>query len=181
MGRGEEKADGQRYCLLPTAGLKQLVDLTGTEVRAIIPYDDSNVYAIVDNTVYKLTITDNAKTATGASIGTIGTSSGYISWAKNPTQVMIVDGSTSGYIITVSTDTLVTITDADFTGGDTVVFFDSYFFYNTPNASTMFATSQNDGSTVNAADVATAEGSPDLLVGLAVDKRELWAFFFQEL
>lgn len=166
----------QQFALLPTAGKKTLVDLSGTEVRAIMEFNDT-VYVVVNSTVYKLTINDNAETATGASIGTISSQSGLISWAKNPTQIMFTDGTTTGgYIITVSTDTLTQISDADFTGATTVVFMDSYFLYNTPNASTMFATDSNNGLSVDALDVATAEGSPDRLVALAVDKRELWAF-----
>ena len=168
--------DGRgKTALLPTPGLSSIVSSGGSEVRAIMAHGD-NLYAVIDNTCYTLTFDTDAISGTLSSIGTLSTSSGPISWDINPTQIMIVDGSTNGYIITVATDTFAAISDADFTGGVTVVFFDSYFIYNTPDASTMYATALNDGSDITATDFGTAEGKPDKLVGLAVDKRELWAF-----
>ena len=166
---------GGAGALLPTPGLLELVDLSGDEVRAVMAANDK-IYAIVDNTVYKLEFNTARTSMTSSSVGTINTSEGDISWDYNPTQIMIVDGSEDGYIITTATDTLTTISDSDFTGGTQVVFLDSYFFYNTPDASTLYATNINDGSSVDALDVTTAEARPDKTVGLAVDKRELWVF-----
>lgn len=169
-GRGEQN-------LLPTPGLKQLVDLSGSEVRGLIQFTDGDIfYAVVDEIFYEITINRDAQTATSTNRGTLNTTNGLVSMAINPTQVMIVDGSTDGYIYTVSTTTLTTIADVDFTGGTQVRFFDSYFFYNTPDAATVFNTAINDGSTISALDVFTAEGSPDDTVGIFVDKRELWVF-----
>ena len=163
-------------CLLPTAGKKTLVASSGKEVRALILFNDT-IYTIIDNSFYKVTFNEDALTMTLSSVlGTLATSTGPVSVARNPTQIMIVDGSTTGYVHTVSTDIFTTLDDADFTGGKMVVFMDSYFIYNTPNAATMFTTASNNGLAISALDVITAEGKPDKLVGLAVDKRELWAF-----
>jgi hypothetical protein len=159
---------------LHTPGLTELVDLSGNEVRAIMPFDDK-LYVIVDETVYLVTLAVDQNSATSSSIGTLTNSTGRISWARNPTQIMLVDGSTNGYVITASTDTLAAISDTDFTGGVTVNFIDSYFVYNTPDSATMFSTDSNDGTTIDALDVATAEASPDQLKAIIVDKREIWA------
>lgn len=159
---------------LHTPGLKELVDLSGDAVRAIMPFEEK-LYVIVDQTVYSLTLSADKESATSTTVGTLTNSTGRISWSRNPTQIMIVDGSSTGYIITTSTDSIAAIADADFTGGDTVNFIDSYFVYNTPNAATMFATSSNDGSTVDALDVATAESSPDKLKAVISHKGEIWA------
>ena len=156
-------------------GLTELVDLSGNEVRALIPFDDT-LYAIVDDTVYEVTITADRASATGTSIGTLTSFTGRISWARNPTQIMLVDGSSAGYIITPGSDSVAAITDSDFTGGTTVDFVDSYFIYNTPGAATMYATASNDGTDVTALDFATAEVSPDRLKAIIADKREVWAF-----
>lgn len=162
--------------LLPTAGLHLLGEIGSVEaIRAVIRFD-AFLYIVADDKFYKMTFNEEALSATFSELGTLSTRSGVVSWARNPTQIMLVDGSPYGYIHTVSTDTFQAIADNDFTGGSTVVFMDGYFVYNTPNASTMFTTAVNDGTVVSALDVATAEGSPDKLVGLAVDKRELWAF-----
>lgn len=167
----------KKVVLLPTPGLLELVDLGTGPVRAIMEDNSGNIYAIGGNTVYKITLDSIGRTATAASIGTIGTNDSPISWDVNPTQIMFVDGSpTGGYIITTATDTLAQITDSDFTGGDTVTFMDSYFIYNTPDAANMYATDSNNGASVKAAAFSTAEGRPDNLVAVLSDKRELWAF-----
>ena len=160
---------------LHTAGLKTLVDLVGDEVRAIIPFDDK-LYVVVDSSVHLVTIAADKESATSSVVGTLVSFTGRIDWARNPTQVMLVDGSTAGYIITASTNTVAVIADSDFTGGTTVDFIDSYFVYNTPGAATMFSTDSNDGTTINALNVATAEASPDRLKAIIAHKREIWAF-----
>lgn len=160
-----------------TPGLKQLVDGSGSEVRALIEYQGL-LYAVIDNIFYEVTVNKDAETATLTSRGTITTSTtGLVKWDTNPTQIMMVDGTaTGGWIYTPANTTLTQITDGDFTGGESVVFMDSYFIYNTPDAATMFATAQNDGTTITATDVATAEGYPDDLVTLEKFHGELWAF-----
>lgn len=173
---GQDGQGNPQWVLLPTAGLKTMVTISGNQVRSIMEFDGT-VYAVVDDGVYKLTINDNTNTATAAQIGSLTTSgAGRILWARNSTQIFFTDSTaTGGYILTVATDTVTQIADADFTGAETVVFLDSYFIYNTPNGTTMFSTASNDGSSINAIDVATAEGNPDKLIALAVDKRELYA------
>jgi hypothetical protein len=140
---------------------------------------DNRLFAVADNVVYEVVLSESLQSASLVTLGTIGTNSGNLSWARNPTQIMIVDGSTKGYIITPSSSsssaTLSTITDPDFFGGSTVVFVDSYFVYNPPNTSYMAASQINDGTDYNALDIVTAEGRPDKLVALLVDKREIWA------
>lgn len=160
--------------LLPTPGLKEVVDLSGNEVRALMRFDEK-LYAVVDQTVYLLNYNEDSRTATGTSIGTVASQEGQIIWARNPTQIMLADEA-KGYIITVSTDTVEEITDPDFNGASTITFMDSYFIYSQPNSTVMYATAINDGTTISALDFASAEGNPDKLVGVISDKRELWAF-----
>lgn len=169
---GDEKI---KLTQLHTSGLKELTDLSGDSVRVIMPFNNS-LYVVVDETCHKVTLSADKLSATSSSIGTLPGFSGRISWARNPTQIMLVDGSSKGFIITPSTDTITEITDADFTGGVTVEFLDSYFIYNTPNAATMYSTAINNGLSVDALDVATAESNPDNLLAILAHKRELWAF-----
>lgn len=166
-----------KYGLLPVAGKRTIIDLGGNETRAVVNINDT-VYAVVDSTVYKLTINSDGTSVSSSTIGTITTSStGPINVSYNSTQIFLTDGTaTGGYVITQATDTFQQITDPDFTGAGMVVFMDSYFIYNQPGTQQMYATNSNDGLTIDALDTSAAEGAPDLLVGLAVDKRELWAF-----
>lgn len=162
--------------LLPTPGLKQIVSAAATgEVRAIIVFDDS-IYAVVGATMYKVTFNEDAVTATVASQGTLSSDNGPVHWARNNTQIILVDGTVNGYIHTVSTDTFAEITDVDFIGGDDVVFMDSFFIVIQPNSAVLHSSKSSDGTLWDSIDVVTAEAAADNLVGLAVDKRELWAF-----
>lgn len=162
--------------LIPTAGLTSLIDLTGSEMRCLTEYQGL-VYAVVDNKVYKVTVNVSAETATSEEIGTITTSStGTVKSAVNPTQIVWVDGSGTGYIYTPSSDTFATInsTDSDFTGGDSVVFLDSYFIVNDPGTGQIYTSGANDGNDWDPLDVGTAESAPDDIVALQTSKGELW-------
>lgn len=181
-GRGNIISEkGPTFALLPTPGLSELIDLSGNEVREIIEFNDK-VYAIVDDTVYKLTINTTTLTATSQSLGTIGTFTGRVSWDANRSskEVMLVTGdfedSTEGWLIDTENDVLTQITDADFNGGITVRQIDSYFVVNTPNSDRLQSTSSNDGSSVNALDFASAEAAPDKTVAVERDKGDLWVF-----
>lgn len=169
---GDEKAP---VIQLHTSGLSTLGTLSGGQLRALMRFSESKLYAVVDNSVYLITVSVDKSSFTSSLIGTMEESQGRISWARNPTQIMIVDGTDNGYIITAATNTLTAISDADFTGGETVTFLDSYFIYNTPNSTTMYATTINDGTSVSALDVATAEANPDLLKAVVSYKGEIWA------
>ena len=162
--------------LLPTSGLKEILDTTKDEIRGMLVHLNV-IYVVASDTLFRLSLSSSGSTPVlnSTTLGTLSTTTGRVSMAGNPTQVMIVDGP-NGYIYDIDAATLTAITDADFTGSSKVIFMDSFFIYLDPNSGRMFATGINDGTTINALDVATAEGKPDDLVSLAVDKRELWAF-----
>lgn len=176
FGRGDSQA--ANFVIMPTSGLGLLDAVGGSMVRAVIVAENDHVYAVVDNTVYLITINIGALTGVATSIGTvIGSATAPISWVDNRTQVMMVNGEDNwGYLINYQTDILTQITDVDFFGGDTVTFMDTYFLYNRPGTQQMFASQINDGSSWNALDTASAESLADNLVGLVMDKRELIAF-----
>ena len=68
------------------------------------------------------------------------------------------------------------ITDTDFPGAVGVGFLDGYFVFNEPNSQKFWVTASYNGLSVDALDFASAEGSPDDLVTLIVDHREVWLF-----
>jgi hypothetical protein len=100
---------------------------------------------------------------------------GQVSMVDNGTQMFIAAGAT-GYIYNAGTDVFAQITDVDFAGAVTVGFIDGYFVYNQPNSQKFWVTSLYDGTSVDPLDFASAEGSPDNLVSLIVDHREIWLF-----
>ncbi|KGG83033.1 hypothetical protein P245_25750 [Comamonas thiooxydans] len=107
--------------------------------------------------------------------------SGLVGMASNGKQVMIVTGASSpGYFLTIATWTLKKIDttedpDGSFTGAETVDFLDGRFVWPRPGTGE-FAVSQLYGTKIDALEFATAEGSPDNLVGQIADHRELWLF-----
>ncbi len=164
-----------KQILKPTSGLYEIEDLGGTACRGIITIGDYT-YVVRDSSVYRLTINPLAKTCETLLLGSINSTLGQVKFAHNPTQLLIVDSSPHGYIITLSTGVLTTIADTDFVGGLAVCFCDGYFFYVEENTAFLRSSTLNDGTTWDAADVAIAESKPDNLVGLAVNKGEVWAF-----
>ena len=176
-GRGDKSGpQGVTHALVPTSGLTVLEDLTGSEMRCITEHAGL-IYVVVDDKVYKVTVNTGAETSVSEELGTITTSTtGTVKAATNPTQIMWVDGSGTGYIYVPGTDTFSTINslDADFTGGDSAVFLDSYFIVNEPDTGQFYTSAPNDGADWDPLDVATAESSPDKIVALETSKGELW-------
>jgi hypothetical protein len=126
-------------------------------------------YTVSGNTLYKID-TSWTCVAKGTVAGT-----GPVSMVDNGTQMFIAAGAT-GYIYNASTDVFAQITDPDFPGAVTVGFIDGYFVFNQPDSQKFWVTSLYDGTSVDPLDFASAEGSPDNLVSLIVDHREVWLF-----
>lgn len=126
-------------------------------------------YLVSGNEVYK--IDSNWQ---GTLIGTVS-AAGPVSMADNGTQLFIACNP-NGYIYDSSTDVFSQITATAFPGAVTVGFLDGYFVFNEPGSQRIWVTGLYDGTTVDALDFASAEGSPDGIVSLIVDHREAWIF-----
>ena len=100
---------------------------------------------------------------------------GPVSMSDNGIQLFIACNGPS-YIYNSTTNVFAEITDPDFPGAVTVGYLDGYFVFNEPNSQRVWVTSLFDGSAVEPLDFASAEGSPDGLVGLIIDHREAWLF-----
>ena len=130
------------------------------------------LYIVAGNTLYSI---DSVGAAT--SLGTINTHVGMVSMAVNrasPQELCFVDG-VEGWTYDTSAG-LVQITDGDFTAADTVAFQDGYFIFNRAGTSIFFISAINDGQSYDALDFADAEGSPDKVVAVFSNHRELWVF-----
>ena len=149
-------------------GLRLLAYVGNGPVRGLWTFGDY-AYAVSGSTFYKI---DDAWVATAK--GTV-TGSGPVSMVDNGTQLFIAAGAT-GYIYNANTDVFAQITDPDFPGATTVGFIDGYFVFNEPNSQKFWVTALLDGTSVDPLDFASAEGSPDDLVSLIVDHREVWLF-----
>lgn len=130
-------------------------------------------FLVRENTLYEY---DTDFTETNR--GTIDTISGNVSKTDNGTQMAIADG-TAIYSYTLSSNALGKVTSANAPSSTPViVFIDGYVFGFDPGGAigTFRHSNLNDVTTWDAADVYTAEGSPDALVTLGVNNRKLWVF-----
>ena len=149
-------------------GLRLLATLGVGPIRGLWTFDGVG-YVVSGNALYSI---DDTFTATlrGSITGT-----GPVSMSDNGTQLFIACNGPS-YIYNASTHVLAQITDPDFPGAGTVGYIDGYFVFNEPNSQKIWVTDLLDGTAVDPLDFASAEGSPDGVVGLIVDHREVWVF-----
>lgn len=154
--------------------LEQIPGLTlfatlGAEFRGGIAVG-SRCFVVAGDYLYEV---DSSGTKTAK--GRLGTATGPVDMAEGLSQLVIVDGN-YGYVLTLSTDVFALITDADFYGSTRVGFLDNYFVFLRPDTQQFYISAINDASTLDALDFSSAESSPDDLVSLVVDHRELWLF-----
>jgi hypothetical protein len=129
-----------------------------------------NLYVVSGSQLYKV---DSTYTVT--TLGTVAGTSGPVSMADNGTQLFVACGGPS-FIYNATTNAFAQITDSDFPGAVTVAYLDGYFVFNEPNSQKIWITSLLDGLSVDPLDFASAEGSPDGVVGIIADHREIWVF-----
>ena len=149
-------------------GLRRLVTLGSGPVRGLWAFNGS-MYAVSGTTLYKLT-SAYAVTALGTVSG-----EGPVSMADNGTQLFIA-ANPEGYIYNANTNVFGAITDPDFPGAVTVGYLDGYFVFNPPNSQRIYVTSLLDGTQVDPTEFGSAEGSPDGVVALLSNFREIWVF-----
>lgn len=111
------------------------------------------------------------KYLTGTLVGTIPSVDTPVRMAYNGTTVAIADGSALRSF-NPSTLALTTVSNNP---AECVEFIDGYFVFN-HSGTGQFQISQLYGTTIDPLDFATAEGSPDKLISLIADHRELWLF-----
>lgn len=161
-----DQAGGKPLALYGTPGLTLRATLAGPHRGSI----EFNGVAIVvsGNTVYSINAAYAATT-----LGTIGSGSGPVGMAANSEEVLIVDGL-GGWLATPSS--LTRISDVDFpTGVTSCGYLDGFFVVAGDGSGRLYCNeTPNDGSGWNGLDFASAEGSPDNIVRLVVDHREIW-------
>lgn len=149
-------------------GLRKYINVGSGPIRGLYPLNGS-LFVASGSEFYKVT-SSLAITKLGDISG-----SGPVSMADNGTQIFVATNP-NGYIYNNNTNVFQQITDPDFPGAVTVGYIDGYFVFNEPNSQRIWITALLDGLSVDPLDFASAEGSPDGLVSLIVDHREVWLF-----
>jgi hypothetical protein len=168
----EVLSEGKEAAFLQRApGLRKLNTIGTGPIRGLWAFSpqDGVGFVVSGTQLYKI---DNAYTAT--LIGTVA-GTGPVSIADNGTQLFIAANGPS-YIYNNTTNAFSQITDPDFPGAVTVAYLDGYFVFNEPNSQKMWITQLLDGTSIDPLDFASTEGSPDGLVAVLSNFREIWAF-----
>jgi len=156
----------------PTPGLRLLSTATnGQPWRQLFLASNQQLYGVAGNTVYKINID-----WTMTSLGTIDSSSGFVSMVDNSIDLMIVDGSPNGWTVKLGTGMLQKITDSSFAGADRVDFVDGYFILNSTTNTKQWYISLFEQSTFDPLDFASKLGYSDPIVATCVTKRNVWLF-----
>jgi hypothetical protein len=152
-------------------GLKLLNTIGNGPIRGLWAFSssDSTAFVVSGTQLYKIT-TAYVATLIGTVAGT-----GPVSLADNGTQLFIAANGPS-YIYNNTTNAFGQITDPDFPGAVTVCYLDGYFVFNEPNSQKLWITALLDGTSIDPLEFASTEGSPDGLVAVAANFREVWAF-----
>lgn len=150
-------------------GLRLLTTIGNGPVRGMWSFGGF-AYVVSGNKLYKLDSSYNA-----TELGTVANSPAPVSMSDNGTQLFVACNP-EGYVYNATTNVFQQITDGDYPGAVTVGYLDGYFVFNEPNSQKIWITSLLDGTSVDPLDFASAEGSPDGVVGIIIDHRELWVF-----
>lgn len=156
-------------CLVPTPGKRLLVALPEGPVRGTWLASNGEFFAVGGSKLYRVS---SAWVAT--ELGTLNTVSGPVSISDNGLHVILVDG-TYGYTWTIASSTFAVITDEDFYAADQVTFQDGYFLLNKAGTQQFFISGLN-AVTFDGLDVSSAEGSPDVLIGIISANQNVYQF-----
>jgi hypothetical protein len=159
----------------------QFLQTVGTgPIRALWAHqtNGSDFYVVSGVEVYKLTSTS----ATPVKIGTVS-GTGPVSIADNGATIFFACNGPS-YTYFEPTGEFNQITDENFPGAVTVAYIDNLFVFNEPNSQRIYSVDTVDPVTAtyiyplvfNALDVSSADGSPDGVVAINVDHRQMWVF-----
>ncbi len=166
LGTGKE---GEVASLVSTPGLRLKLTLPTSPVRGVYTGTNGTLYAVGGNKLYSI-----SSLWVETVLGTLNTTTGPVSMSDNGVSLVAVDGP-YGYAVTLATAAFAQITDPEFLGADQVTYQDHYFIFNKPDTG-QFYLSELNAITFDGADIATAAGAPDNLVGLISDHQNLFLF-----
>ena len=171
LGTGKER---EVASLVMTPGLRALLTLPESPIRGIYTASNSELYVAAGQKMYQV-----SSSWVATELGVLDTRSGPVSMADNGTHIVLVDG-VAGYTFNMDTDTFAKIVDPDFFVADQVAYVDGYFICNKKGSQQFFISGLNDIEW-DALDIASAEGSPDNIIGLIAANQQLVMFGTQSI
>jgi hypothetical protein len=171
MGEMGANGKGEVACLRGTPGKRLLATVGTGPIRGAYTASNGVLYVASGSGLYSVDANWSV-----TFLGTIlTTSSGPVSMVDNGQELILVDGA-YGYYLVLSNSLFYRISSEGFLNGATqVAFQDGYFILTNANSQQFFISGLND-VTFDAADIGSAEGVPDNLVGVISDQRNLYLF-----
>lgn len=153
------------FAIMAIPGLTEFSDIGALPIRGVHRMG-TVLYTVAGTDLYSVD-SSGAETLIGTITGT-----GPVKMADNGTELAIQNGDTTGYVYsggTLSTPVnLPSVTDVDY--------IDGYFVWTVADSDQFVISGIDAGTVYDPLDVATVEGSPDALVGVINDHRELLFF-----
>ena len=168
IDESQNAQDGEIGALVSCPGLKKVATIGKGPIRGQYTLANGVLAVVSGSEVFRAVTPWNFVKA-----GDISTASGPVSMADNTNQLVIVDG-TYGYVLSLVDGKLTRITGDWFPGANTVTFQDGYFIFNNPNTGQFFWSNLYDGLNGDALNYITAEGSPDNVMAVLSNQRQLW-------
>lgn len=166
-----EGGEGEEACYIGTPGTSVLIgssDFIGNGGMRGILVEGDYIYMVCDNAVSR----SNSILVNGTIIGYITSGTGPVSMSSNGLQISIAhNGGISVYTIATGVMAMV----ADSPTNSIIGYIDSYILA-TSTLGRFFWSNIGNASVIGGLSFASAEGSPDGLVSLLVDHREVWLF-----
>jgi len=160
-------------------GITAVISASSGYARGLYTLNGKLYYVSYSTALNDSVLTELTETPTGfwSSVirGTGITGTGPVSMADNGTQLFIA-ANPDGYIYDVNTTAFAKIGDPDFPGAVTVGYVNGYFIFNEPDSQRVWVTQLYDGTQIDPLSFASAEASPDSVVSLIVDHKEIWIF-----
>jgi hypothetical protein len=156
----------------PTPGTTRLTEIDAGPVRGIRQASNGVLYVVSASSVYWVSFPGGVWT--GNLIGSITPGlTTPVSMADNGLDMVIVDGSANGWVVNLAANTMSAISDPNFFGADAVRYLDTFFLFN-KTGTPQFYWSGSLAVTFDPLDFANKESASDLLVTIAVTRREIY-------
>lgn len=158
-----------RGILYSVGGLTLWTNLNNTNPIYGAQLMSGNLYIVCGLDVYKINSSKNATL-----LGSLSATPERVMMTANNTQVTIL--TDSGEAFYTDGTSLTQITDPNYQLSESVCTIDGYTIFSVINSREFFISALNNTSSYNALQTAEAEGSPDYIVRVFADHRQLWIF-----
>ena len=161
--------------LYPRPGLTVAADLGTNKPIQMLATDNTDIYAVSNATLFKLTPSGDYTTFSVSTIGSTSLSATEtIYYAFNSGNQLCFADSQYGYVYNTSTGVLAQLDTTLFSGAANMTYMDGYIFYVIPNSNQVASSPIDNATDFNPLDVTTFNAKSDLVLAVYGNRRDLW-------